>query len=130
MRPRTFSASSPRGIGYGKTTSSWISPSASALEKLETMARALPPDSGAQAERRVEPALARGRQLDRPPGGPAPDPAEVQQRRQDGGADLPRDVRAALGPVQACARQGAPAGELRGVDADRGQRPGVAQREA
>ena len=31
-----MSASSPRGIGYGKTMSSWISPRVRALEKLET----------------------------------------------------------------------------------------------
>src|SRR3954454_19784049 len=130
MRPRTFSASSPRGIGYGKTTSSWISPSARALEKLETMARALPPDSGAQAERGVEPACARRGQLDGPARRAAPDPAQVQQRGEHRRADLARDVRAALGPVQARARQRAPAGELLDVNADRGQRRCVAQGQA
>ena len=41
MSPRTLSASSPEGIGYGKTRSSWISPSASALAKLETVVVAM-----------------------------------------------------------------------------------------
>src|SRR4051794_11185085 len=105
MRPRTFSASSPRGIGYGKTTSSWISPSASAFEKLETRSVATawlmrppyPRRSELQPERRVQPARARRRELQRPASRRAADPAQVQQRRQDRGADLAGDVRAALG---------------------------------
>src|SRR6476646_6041054 len=88
---RTLSASSPRGIGYGKTTSSWISPSASDFEKLETrsaaaawlMGRYLPPDSGAQAERAVEPVPARWRQRDGAPGRRALEPAQVEQGGQD-----------------------------------------------
>src|SRR5688572_13847310 len=41
MRPRTLSASSPRGMGYGKMRSSWISPSARAFAKLETVVVAM-----------------------------------------------------------------------------------------
>src|SRR3954467_10538232 len=109
IRRRTFSASSPRGSGYGKTTSSWISPSASDFEKLETrsavaawlMGRYLPPVSRAQAESAVEPLPAPLRHLDGSTGGRALEPAQVQQRGQDRSADLTGDVRAALGPVQA-----------------------------